>query len=277
MANIIRINEDFTVDNIDIDFDRSSGVVNKEIKELIGCDHYQTFGPNPLVELFNTQCYPYEKGKTGIIMLLDDEGAIKENPSINIMASILAGADIFGKCLVVGTTFIGDGFDYCELPNDWSTKITALIRGLAKEIKEQIKNGEPISPFKGANECIACIKLNKENGNTLPLICPKTKALCSALNRDKFRFWESKENISEFLFQYMEDISMETCIKENKINQYFRVLQENINKGNSDLTGFRVNMDKETFVDQDFIKSGLEFWDNMIKAGNKELYTYERY
>lgn len=128
MSQVLRFNTNCSLDVIDIDFNREATIVNREISKLINCDYYTTFKPFFLLELLKLQAYNYDVNKTGLLLLLDDDAPFKQNLDLNDFASVFAGSDVYGDCLLVGTKFRPEyeDFELCSVPEDLRSRLERI-------------------------------------------------------------------------------------------------------------------------------------------------------
>lgn len=179
MSGIIKITakDEITIEHID--FNQNAYKVNREIVKTIGngCEYYENIPAYPLYKLMgdnDISQYPHAKKNIGITILADEEGNLKEN-IINTLGSIifaeyLGNTDyLVGDILLVGTVRKFDAFDFCELPDDLLNKTLDCIKALKENL------------YAIPHKCYACTKLNINNGNTIPVICPLRKCPCILL------------------------------------------------------------------------------------------------
>lgn len=275
MAKILKITTNSSVETIDIDFKRDANLVNEEISALIECDYYTTYKPFALLSILNINAYNYDENKKGLLLLIDDEGALKESPKVNEIASIFAGTTIVGNCLLVGTEYLkhSESFDFCSIDDNHLIMITTMIEKYYQVTSENCK-------VENDNKCVTCIKLNKENGGTLPIICPRTDTVCIGVSKARISDVEI-ENDKTFkgktVAEAVKEIANAIC-KENKKIEYsqacntiFKVLTKN------EFSDLRTRMSDEGIVSKETIDFCLDEWDRLIEKGNKEILTYERY
>lgn len=104
--------------------------------------------------------------------------------------------------------------------------------------------------------CITCCQINSNNGKngssicSLLVICPYYKAPCSAINRSVFIDSESKNN---FLY-------------------YVELMNQDKAKG----TDMRIPIISD-FIDRDFVEVRKGLFEELSKAGNKDIYVMEAY
>ena len=280
MGKVAKINVDGTLAIVDIDFTQNSNKINKRIHELIGnnCRVYQTVPVCFLYEYLNIEPYPRNKEDVGLIMLVDEEAKLK-NADINADATVLASKEryelIAGNCLIVGTRYVKIGdieeVDFCEVPLGILKIITELLIKFKKDILEDIALKDDKS-----KKCITCIKLNKENGNTLPIICPQFQSLCHAL---QVKYYEmTPEELVEKLdncigSKYLEK-AFNKCWDNGDMPNLFNEMKDMMDAAGDELV--RVDMNNENVFNQELINTTIECWDILIKKGVNELYTFER-
>lgn len=97
------------------------GQQNEFLRELIGnnCNIYVPVMPRRLYTDFCIKEYPTKVAGQCVIMLVDDEGGLKENKS-NLIGSYLYESDrhgypIMGNILFIGEEWDGDGIDFCGI------------------------------------------------------------------------------------------------------------------------------------------------------------------
>jgi len=107
MGQIIKLTTDNTMEIVDISFDAGDSSFNRKIHELIGnnCSMYETIPPRLVNSLTRTDIYPTNHNPIGVIMLIDEDGRLKDNKT-NFLATVLTDfsfGDIVGNAIIIGT------------------------------------------------------------------------------------------------------------------------------------------------------------------------------
>lgn len=117
---IIRITTDLELTEHEFP-ERSITDQNKFLTELIGngCDIYEHVMPERLYTNFHVKNCPMKVPGQCVSMLVDEEGALKENIP-NLIGSYLYVSDrhgypIMGNILFVGEKWTPDGIDFCGI------------------------------------------------------------------------------------------------------------------------------------------------------------------
>lgn len=179
MGQIIKLTTDNTMEIVDISFDVGGSSFNRKIHELIGnnCSTYETIPPRLVNSLTRTEIYPNKNNSIGVIMLIDEEGRLKSNKS-NFLATALTDfsfGNIVGNAIIIGTEKKTNGeIDFCPLPSFIINVIQRVCNIAIREMGVMQEYETNINAKENGYQCVACVKLNKENGGTLPLFALST-------------------------------------------------------------------------------------------------------
>lgn len=116
------------------DADFPIGTIREQTKglaALIGCEHIERVRPTRAFEKFG---FP----KT-VNMIVDEEGALKEDRVLNKLASALHDGDIFGTVLFCGEKDTADGPVFCKMDDDDYDLVSYLIDLLKETDKKGVK------------------------------------------------------------------------------------------------------------------------------------------
>ena len=105
------------------------------------------------------------------------------------------------------------------------------------------KKGNKIMEFEDyyVNICVGCCKINSENRKTLPFMCPSTKMPCFCINPSEL---SSPEKIDDLIKRLSPD--------------------------------GRIAIDSED-IDQHFVQTRLDAFEDLAKKGDKTIYTLPAY
>ena len=267
---------------IDMDFEDKN--YRTKLKELIGnnCDIVETVYPEPLKQMLNKE---FCSNNLSVVMLVDEDGHRKRLPHNNVGTLLYGGpSGIVGNILLCGIKYDPD-----EESNVYSTLTAAELAYLDKLCQNLLQNIPDYKNFKPGYSCTACVKLNHENGGTLPLKCPKLELPCLCIKPEimyspnfiEIFAKEMQLRIYEDMYKekFKIDIDEEPSIKKKLQN--LKIIQDELNQKS---TTEKENLTKQTrfpmfhhLYDQEQIILFLKQWDILIKKGDKTLYTLERY
>ena len=275
MDKIIRIgvNPAFsnnTYEEIEFSFDKSIDNIEKELLGLIGsnCFKYKIVAPQIIQELLNVSSYPSEKSDVGIVMLCECD--VNED-NVNALATVMYMSDglklLSGNCLILGTRLNSNNkIEFCPIPETKLERIRYFIDtmlGNNKDLsREQIIKGK---------QCVSCIKLNKENGGTLPFVCPELNSVCFCFNT----YNEALKELDNRFRSYCIEKSFNECWDNNNMPNLLNVLKDMLSN-DDEMRQVRANIDDDIVFNQDLITASLQAWDVLVKNGDKDIYIYDR-
>lgn len=113
--------------------------------EKIGCDLIDVVEPYALAHIADV--YGLESLRGKFCLIVDDEGLLKEKPEINLIASLLYGADhhgqaLFGNVIVAKNDYTEEGADSVGMDDSDLFLLRAAINSLIEEHNEKVSRHE---------------------------------------------------------------------------------------------------------------------------------------
>jgi len=140
--------------------------------------------------------------------------------------------------------------DFCPLPPFIINVIQRVCNIAIREMANLQEYDVAINSSENGYQCIACVKLNKENGGTLPLYCSKYDGPCAMLNK-KVETPEQLDKINNAISASFLEKAFNKCWDNGNIPDLFEEMKEMMS--NATEKDIRIDMDNSTVFDLDLI------------------------
>lgn len=109
--------------HLEVDFTGFNALVNADTGAVVHCGSLMMNIPDDITK---------KHGLTSIDMWIDDEGALKDDKSVNTAASVFAGTLIYGNVLIVGSNAEGE---IIPLPFSIMLYLQSVCKGLNRDVR----------------------------------------------------------------------------------------------------------------------------------------------